>query len=296
MEASSSSGALPFAGLPLARRLLSVKAQLAAAIFGRTHVTNAIEISNMSFAYRDAGQTYLAVENANLSIKRGEFVCLIGHSGCGKTTLLNLIAGLERPTVGGIVANGKPVTGPGADRAMVFQHYSLFPWMTVVKNVAFSIEHSRSGKKLSKDETLCRANTALAQVGMLDSADKYPFQLSGGMQQRVAIARALAMESEILLMDEPFGALDARNRAKLQALLERVWNDGDNERTAVFVTHDLDEAILLADRIVFMRPGHIERAIEVNLPRPRTTGDFTSLAGYHELRDELLNLFYMDED
>ena len=250
----------------------------------------------MSFAYKDASQTHLAIEDANLQIKQGELVCLIGHSGCGKTTMLNLIAGLEKPTVGGIVANGKPVSGPGSDRAMVFQHYSLFPWMTAIKNVAFSIEHSKNGKGLSKDETLCRAKSALAQVGMLDSADKYPFQLSGGMQQRVAIARALAMESEILLMDEPFGALDARNRAKLQALLEEVWNDGDNGRTAVFVTHDLDEAILLADRIVFMRPGHIERVIKVDLPRPRTSGDFISLSGYHKLRDELLGLFYMDED
>lgn len=259
-------------------------------------MTNAIEISNMSFAYKDAGQTHLAIENANLQINRGEFVCLIGHSGCGKTTLLNLIAGLERPTVGGIIANGKPVAGPGTDRAMVFQHYSLFPWMTVIKNVAFSIAHSKHGKALSKEETLCRAKAALTQVGMLDSSDKYPFQLSGGMQQRVAIARALAMESEILLMDEPFGALDARNRARLQALLEEVWSAGSNDRTAVFVTHDLDEAILLADRIVFMRPGRVERVIEVDLPRPRTNGDFTSLPGYHELRDELLSLFYMDED
>ena len=257
---------------------------------------NAIEISNLSFAYKDNGKTQLAIDNASLKIGKGEFVCLIGHSGCGKTTLLNLIAGLETPTAGGIIACGKPVSEPGADRSMVFQHYSLFPWMTALKNVVFSVEHSKSGRALGKDKVLQRAKDALAQVGMSEAADKYPFQLSGGMQQRVAIARALAMESDILLMDEPFGALDARNRAKLQALLEEVWNTGANRRTAVFVTHDLDEAILLADRIVFMRPGRIERVIDVRLPRLRTSGDITALDGYHELRDELLSLFYLDED
>lgn len=256
---------------------------------------NALEISNLSFCYRDNGETRLAIEDANLSIAKGEFICLIGHSGCGKSTLLNLIAGLESPDMGGIVACGKPVIGPGVDRAMVFQYYSLFPWMTVLKNVAFSIEHSHAGAGLAKQEIIDLARESLAQVSMLDAADMYPFQLSGGMQQRVAIARALAMQSEILLMDEPFGALDARNRSKLQGLLESLWMSESNNRSAVFVTHDLDEAILLADRIVFMRPQRIERIIEVNLPRPRTAGDLTVFPGYHELRDELLELFYMDE-
>lgn len=236
------------------------------------------------------------LEDVSLSVAKGEFVCLIGHSGCGKSTLLNLVAGLEKPDMGGIVACGKPVAGPGVDRAMVFQHYSLFPWMTVSKNVVFSIEHSREGAKLSKQEVLQRAREALSQVGMADAAEMYPFELSGGMQQRVAIARALAMRSEILLMDEPFGALDARNRAKLQTLLERLWSRESNERSAVFVTHDLDEALLLADRIVFMRPRRIESVIEVDLPRPRAVGDLVATPAYQELRGKLLSLFYMDEE
>ena len=252
-----------------------------------------IDINGVSYCYRDKNEVYLALEDIDLHVTDGEFICLIGHSGCGKSTLLSLLAGLAMPDAGTVEVDGIRVTGPSTSRAMVFQHYSLFPWMKVVKNVAFSIRHA--GQKMGRDEACARALEYLKEVGMADAANKYPFQLSGGMQQRVAIARALAMESDILLLDEPFGALDARNRQELQELLLDLWHNAEHRRTVVFVTHDLSEALLLADRIVFMVPKHIECIVDVDFPRPRNLEKLSLDPHFREMRSELMELFYMDE-
>ena len=252
-----------------------------------------IDINGVSYCYRDNNEVYLALEDIDLHVNDGEFICLIGHSGCGKSTLLSLLAGLAMPDAGTVEVDGIRVTGPSTSRAMVFQHYSLFPWMKVVKNVAFSIRHA--GQKMGRDEACARALEYLKEVGMADAANKYPFQLSGGMQQRVAIARALAMESDILLLDEPFGALDARNRQELQELLLDLWHNAEHRRTVVFVTHDLSEALLLADRIVFMVPKHIECIVDVDFPRPRNLEKLSLDPHFREMRSELMELFYMDE-
>lgn len=252
-----------------------------------------IDINGVSYCYRDNNEVYLALEDIDLHVADGEFICLVGHSGCGKSTLLSLLAGLATPDAGSVEVDGVRVTGPSTSRAMVFQHYSLFPWMKVVKNVAFSIRHV--GKKVSKADAYTRALKYLDEVGMADAANKYPFQLSGGMQQRVAIARALAMESDILLLDEPFGALDARNRQELQELLLELWHSARHRRTVVFVTHDLSEALLLADRIVFMVPKHIERIVDVDFPRPRNMEELSLDPHFREMRSELMELFYVDD-
>ena len=252
-----------------------------------------IDINGVSYCYRDNNEVYLALEDIDLHVTDGEFICLIGHSGCGKSTLLSLLAGLAMPDAGTVEVDGIRVTGPSTSRAMVFQHYSLFPWMKVVKNVAFSIRHA--GQKMDRDEACARALEYLKEVGMADAANKYPFQLSGGMQQRVAIARAMAMESDILLLDEPFGALDARNRQELQELLLDLWHNAEHRRTVVFVTHDLSEALLLADRIVFMVPKHIECIVDVDFPRPRNLEKLSLDPHFREMRSELMELFYMDE-
>lgn len=256
-----------------------------------------IDIENASYCYRDAAGSYLALDDINLHIESGEFVCLIGHSGCGKSTLLSLLAGLAMPDSGSIKVDGVPITGPSIDRTMVFQNYSLFPWMKVAKNVAFSIRHAakRRGQEISKEEIDQRVKRNLEQVGMLDSADKYPFQLSGGMKQRVAIARALAMDSDILLLDEPFGALDAKNRADLQRLLVELWRSAEPRKTVVFVTHDLNEALLLATKVVAMRPKRIERVLDVSFPVSRDDRDLSLCPAYREMYDELMSIFYLDK-
>lgn len=252
-----------------------------------------IDINNVSYCYRDNNEVYLALEDIDLHIADGEFICLVGHSGCGKSTLLSLLAGLAMPDAGSVEVDGVRVTGPSTSRAMVFQHYSLFPWMKVAKNVAFSIRHA--GRKVSREDAQAQALKYLSEVGMADASNKYPFQLSGGMQQRVAIARALAMESDILLLDEPFGALDARNRLELQELLLELWHSAEHRRTVVFVTHDLSEALLLADRIVFMVPKHIERIVDVDFPRPRSMEELSLDPQFRAMRAELMELFYVDE-
>lgn len=206
------------------------------------------------------------LENINLSIEEGELVCLLGPSGCGKTTLLRLIAGLDYPSSGEIVANGEVVKKPSGDRAVIFQQYSLFPWLTVLQNVTFGLEMTNAG---SKEENIAAAERYLESVGLIDFKDSYPHELSGGMKQRVAIIRSLLNHSPILLMDEPFSALDMQNRHSLQEQLIGVWKRFKN--TIVFVTHDVDEAVYLADKIVILdkNPGRIANIVEVDLERPR---------------------------
>ena len=224
-----------------------------------------IEIKNINKSFDGRGKNLSVLENINLNINDGELVCLLGPSGCGKTTLLRLIAGLDYPTSGEIVANGEVVEKPSGDRAVIFQQYSLFPWLTVLQNVTFGLEMSGG----SKDENIKAAERYLESVGLLDFKDSYPHELSGGMKQRVAIIRSLLNHSPILLMDEPFSALDMQNRHKLQEQLIGVWKRFEN--TIVFVTHDVDEAVYLADKIVLLdkNPGKIAEVIPVDLERPR---------------------------
>ncbi len=215
-----------------------------------------------------------ALDNVSFQAHRRELVCVIGPSGCGKSTLARLCAGLEEPTAGEMLLDGKPIHGPGPDRGMVFQSYTLFPWLTVLKNVMFGLEMgSSAGGDAERD-----ARTWLDLVGLSAFASAYPHQLSGGMKQRVAIARALANRPRMLLMDEPFGALDAQTRAQMQSYLLQIWKQVDI--TILFITHDLDEAVYLADRILILdaNPGRVRELMEVPVPRPRRPDQFLSAA------------------
>ena len=242
-----------------------------------------IVFKDVDYAYVDNNETYVALEGIDLEISDGEFVCLVGHSGCGKSTMLSLIAGLEMPTHGQVLIDGRVVDGPGPDRSIVFQNYSLFPWQTAVKNVMFAMQQTNKG--IDKSESESRARALLEKVGVGDAADRYPFQLSGGMRQRVAIARALAIDAPIMLLDEPFGALDPMIRRRLQDMLLDLW-EGSCCKTAVFVTHDIDEALILADRIVFMEPKHVIKSF--NLPKGR---DRAGSPEVEAVKAEVLELF-----
>ena len=231
-----------------------------------------ISVRNVDIEFAHNGSRNIAVQKANLEIRSGEFVCLLGPSGCGKSTLLNAVAGFVNPTRGELTVDGKAVTEPGPDRGMVFQQHSLFPWKSVHDNVAFGPLMAGS----SRAEASSVARTFLSLVGLAAFADAYPTNLSGGMQQRVGIARALANYPSVLLMDEPFGALDAQTRIMMQENLLEIWREFRN--TVVFVTHDIDEAVFLSDRIVVMSasPGRIIADIPVKLPRPRDQSLLTS--------------------
>lgn len=255
-----------------------------------------IEIQHLTVNYKDKNKKFTALEDVTFSVKAGEFVSIIGSSGCGKSTLLSILEGINTPSEGKILIDGEPINGTGTDRGVVFQHYSLFPWMSARKNVAFGIKQVK--KNISRAERLKIADEFLDKVGLENFKDKYPSQLSGGMQQRVAIARALAMDTDILLMDEPFGAIDAKNRTILQELLLELWEgDGTQEKkTVVFVTHDIDEAILLSDRIVMMSasPGKVYKEISVPFERPRDRAKLVQTNEYTIFRNELISLFYGD--
>lgn len=224
-----------------------------------------LEVKGVNKLFLSDGKEMEALHDINLSIRENEFVCFIGPSGCGKTTLLRIIAGLEKATSGTISLAGEPITGPGPERGMVFQEYSLFPWRTVLENISFGPEL----KGVPAPERMARSRQYLKMVGLERFEARYPHELSGGMKQRVAIARALVNDPRALLMDEPFGALDAQTRNIMQAELLRIWEE--EKKTVVFVTHSVDEAIYLADRIVIMsaRPGRIKDIIEIPIPRPR---------------------------
>jgi NitT/TauT family transport system ATP-binding protein len=225
-----------------------------------------LEVSHLDKTFVNAKKSTLALKDINLCVHRREFLCVVGPSGCGKSTLARIIAGLEEHTEGEVLLQGKPIHGPGSDRGMVFQGYTLFPWLTVKKNVMFGLEVNGKGKSISEREAL----QWLQLIGLEKFADAYPHQLSGGMKQRVAIVRALANEPRVLLMDEPFGALDAQTRARMQAHLLEIWRKIDI--TIIFITHDLDEAIFLADRILVLsaHPGEVQELIEVPVPHPRS--------------------------
>ncbi|MGM0771544.1 MAG: ABC transporter ATP-binding protein [Halobacteriota archaeon] len=242
-----------------------------------------VKVKGVSLEFeKENGESTLALDNVSLDIKDKEFICFIGPSGCGKTTLLRTIAGLETPDSGEITLDGEKITVADSKRGMVFQEYSLFPWRTVIQNITFGPQM----KGLSKSESLDKAEKYLKLVGLKQFRNSYPYELSGGMRQRVAIARALANEPKVLLMDEPFGALDAQTRNTLQNELLDVW--AKDQITIIFVTHSVDEAVFLSDKIVVMtaRPGKIKKVINVELSRPR---DRTS-AEANELRHNLLGM------
>ncbi len=241
--------------------------------------TSQIVISDVNKVFLSDDKEVIALKDINLTISDGELVCLLGPSGCGKSTLLNAIAGFVLPSSGSITVHGQQVAAPGPDRGMVFQEYALFPWMTVEQNIAFGQEI----KGISKGDIRKRTSQLLETLGLSDFRARFPKDLSGGMRQRVAIARVLALDSPIMLMDEPFGALDALTRRNLQDELLRIW--GEFKKTIVFVTHSIEEAIYLADRIVVMtyRPGTVKRDIQVTLPRLRDPAD----AEFNALKREL---------
>ncbi|WP_439607623.1 ABC transporter ATP-binding protein [Hydrogenophaga sp.] len=251
-----------------------------------------IEIQNVEQTFKTKKGNFPALRDINLTVAKGEFVTLIGHSGCGKSTLLNLIAGLTTPTSGVLICADKEIAGPGPERAVVFQNHSLLPWLTCFENVYLAVERVFSATE-NKAQLKARTEAALALVGLTPAAQKRPGEISGGMKQRVGIARALSMEPKVLLMDEPFGALDALTRAKLQdELLEIVAR---THSTVVMVTHDVDEAVLLSDRIVMLTNGPaatIGEVLTVDLPRPRKRVELADDPIYQQARKAVIDFLY----
>ncbi len=251
-----------------------------------------IDISQAEMVFNTKKGRFHALRDINLTINKGEFIALIGHSGCGKSTLLNLLAGLLVPSSGGLICDNREIAGPGPERAMVFQNHSLLPWFTCYQNVHLAVERV-FGKKESKEQLKKRTEDALALVNMSHATHKRPNEISGGMKQRVGIARALAMEPKVLLLDEPFGALDALTRAHLQDELLKIV--ARTQSTVVMVTHDVDEAVLLSDRIVMMTNGPaatIGEVLDVPLARPRNRVELAEDTTYMHCRKAVLDFLY----
>ncbi len=252
---------------------------------------NGIALNNVNFAYGKQ----LILSEVDLTIDEGDFFCLLGQSGSGKSTLLRIIAGLSVPLSGRITLDGKPIYGPGIDRGIVFQDYSLFPWLRVGPNIVLALEQAHP--KMKKTELNRLAADYLEMVGLPNVFQKLPAELSGGMRQRAAIARVFALNSPVLLMDEPFGALDAITRVRLQDLLLKLWQQKGGERkTVVFVTHDVEEALFLANRIAVLssNPGRIREVLTVGLPRPRVRKKLYADKEFQTLREHLIGLLYED--
>jgi NitT/TauT family transport system ATP-binding protein len=245
-----------------------------------------LAIRNLTKTYFDPykGTNVEAVRGISLEVQEGEFVSVVGPSGCGKSTVLNLIAGFIAPTAGDILVDDRPVRGPGPDRGVVFQSFALFPWKTVLENVAFGPKMRGVGK--AEREAIAREFLALA--GLAHAADRYPNELSGGMQQRVGVARALANEPDVLLMDEPFASVDAQTRMTLQEELTRIWQE--RRPTIIFITHDVGEAVFLANRVVVLSAGRVLDEVAVDLPRPRRWDDLVSSDGFKTLSGRVLHL------
>jgi bicarbonate transport system ATP-binding protein len=250
-----------------------------------------LTIANVSKVYPTPKGPYTVLQNINLTIAEGEFICLIGHSGCGKTTLLNMVSGFARPTAGTVALRGKPITEPGPDRMVVFQNYALLPWLTAFENVYLAVNAVHPQKPQAQKRALVREHLAL--VGLSDAMDKKPPQLSGGMKQRVAIARALAIRPDVLILDEPFGALDAITKEELQEELLKIWNE--YRCTVLMITHDIDEALFLADRLVMMTNGpaaSIGEVMTIPFPRPRDRVQIMEDPDYYDLRNYALDFLY----
>ncbi|MBL1176563.1 MAG: ATP-binding cassette domain-containing protein [Pantanalinema sp. GBBB05] len=255
----------------------------------RSTPTEFLVIENLTKSYRNPdGSEFVVLDNISLTVQENEFVSLIGHSGCGKSTLLKMVAGLERPTSGLLTLEGKAIRKPGAERMMVFQHYSLLPWLTVRENIRLAVDEVLD--RASHAEKSQIVNEHLAMVNLTAAANKYPDEISGGMKQRVGIARALAIRPKMLLMDEPFGALDALTRGKLQREVLNIWEA--NRQAVMMVTHDVDEALYMSDRIVMLTNGphaQIGEILEVPFPHPRDRATLREDPLYYELRNHVLN-------
>ncbi len=254
--------------------------------------TKYIEIQHVEQTFKTRKGPFCALQDINLTVAKGEFVALIGHSGCGKSTLLNLLAGLTTPTQGTLLCANREIAGPGPERAVVFQNHSLLPWLTCFENVYLAVERVFAATE-SKPQLKARTDAALAMVGLSPAAQKRPGEISGGMKQRVGIARALSMEPKVLLLDEPFGALDALTRAKLQDELLQIV--ATTHSTVVMVTHDVDEAVLLSDRIVMMTNGPsatIGEVLSVELPRPRDRVALAESSQYLHYRKAVIDFLY----
>jgi nitrate/nitrite transport system ATP-binding protein len=252
---------------------------------------SSVEIKDITVSFKTSKGVYTAVKEISLIIKKGEIVTLIGHSGCGKSTLMSTISGMVKPTTGSVIANGNIITKPGPDRGIVFQNYSLLPWLTVYKNIYEAVDSAIKNKTSKEKRELAEKN--LKMVNLWEHKDKLPGQLSGGMKQRVAIARAFAINPSILLLDEPFGALDALTKSTMHVELLKLWNIDNRSKTIVMVTHDIEEAIFLSDKVVVMNNGPaatIKEIVDIHLPRPRNKKDIVHDPEYMSIHDKLLNL------
>ncbi|WP_394995741.1 ABC transporter ATP-binding protein [Emticicia sp.] len=262
--------------------------------FHKIGIETSIEIKNVTVSFKSKGKgTFTAVKDISLEIGKGEIVSIIGHSGCGKSTLMNTISGMVTPSKGEVIANNKVVVGPGPDRGIVFQNYSLLPWLTVYRNVYEAVDSVLPHLTKSEKKELVENN--LNMVNLWEHKDKLPSQLSGGMKQRVAIARAFSINPSILLLDEPFGALDALTKGSMHIELLKLWNLDNRNKTIVMVTHDIEEAIFLSDRVVVMNNGPeatIKEIVDINLDRPRNKKDIVHLTEYQNVHDKLMNLLF----
>jgi len=250
-----------------------------------------LRIENVSKIYPTPKGEYVVLKDVNLHIQEGEFICLIGHSGCGKSTLLNMVGGFSKPSFGEVTVNGKLITKPGPDRMVVFQGYALLPWLTVYENVMLAVDSVNPNLSKSEKNDIVRHH--LAMVGLSEAAEKKPTQISGGMKQRVSIARALAIRPEVLILDEPFGALDAITKEELQEELLQIWTE--HRCTVLMITHDIDEALFLADRLVMMTNGpaaNIGEIMRIPFPRPRDRAQIMEDPLYYDLRNTALDFLY----
>lgn len=248
-------------------------------------------IENVSKVYPTSKGPYTVLQDVNLTVNEGEFICVIGHSGCGKSTLLNMVSGFATPSHGSVLLNSKPITQPGPDRMMVFQNYALLPWLTASENIYLAINAVFPDKPKAQKSAIVREHLAL--VGLTEAADKKPTEISGGMKQRVAIARALAIRPQVLILDEPFGALDAITKEELQEELLKIWNE--RRCTVLMITHDIDEALFLADRLVMMTNGPAARIgedIQIPFSRPRDRARIMEDPEYYRLRNHVLDYLY----
>ncbi|MBP6385276.1 MAG: ABC transporter ATP-binding protein [Pseudarcicella sp.] len=253
----------------------------------------AISLKDVTVSFKGEKGEFTAIKNIDLNVKKGEIVSIIGHSGCGKSTLMNTVSGMVLPTSGEVVANNNIVKGPGPDRGIVFQNYSLLPWLSVYNNIFEAVDAVFTDKSKAEKHELVEQN--LKMVNLTVHKDKLPGQLSGGMKQRVAIARAFAINPSILLLDEPFGALDALTKGSMHIELLKLWNLDSRNKTIMMVTHDIEEAIFLSDKVVVMNNGPaatIKKIVEINLPRPRNKKEITHDPEYVRVHDELLGLLF----